>query len=233
MAWRGRWSEVSHTPGAASSSGTRDAAPGDDSGFGVDPNTMTQPEAGGALFDYLVSMKLGNRPMTAKAACAVAFLATKAGAVGGCTELAVNPQATGGRFSDHFGTVTGVQELMQSRLLDTIRIPSYDPAVVGPRAWRTYAANLVFDALAPGISAETNFKAKLKRSCEELGPLYADNSAAGPGRVPLALYQDGVSFMWDRKDGALGFWFINLVTQRRHLALVLRKRFMCHCGCSS
>ena len=47
----------------------------------------------------------------------------------------------------------------------------------------------------------------------------------------MALYQDGVAFQWDRQDGAVGFWVVNLVTGRRHLALVTRKSLKCRCGC--
>ena len=50
------------------------------------------------------------------------------------------------------------------------------------------------------------------------------------GHCPaLALYIDGVPY--SRHDGFLGFWVYNLITWKRHLAVVLRKSQMCACGC--
>ena len=45
----------------------------------------------------------------------------------------------------------------------------------------------------------------------------------------MALYVDGAPH--SQTDSVVGFWVINLVTQRRHLTAVLRKRNGCTCGC--
>ena len=47
--------------------------------------------------------------------------------------------------------------------------------------------------------------------------------------APLALYADAVPY--SQTDSALGFWLVNLVTQRRYLAVALKKRICCKCGC--
>ena len=56
--------------------------------------------------------------------------------------------------------------------------------------------------------------------------LYTDHEVvkAHPSKpvVPLGWYMDGVAFV--RRDSCLGFWLINLVSNRRHLLMVLRKR---------
>ena len=51
--------------------------------------------------------------------------------------------------------------------------------------------------------------------------------------MPYALYLDGVPFSLTRVgyDTVVGFWVINLVSQRRHLVTALRKSDMCKCGC--
>ena len=47
--------------------------------------------------------------------------------------------------------------------------------------------------------------------------------------VPLAVYFDGVQYQ--KKDSCIGFFLVNLVTERRHLVCELRKGHMCRCGC--
>jgi len=45
----------------------------------------------------------------------------------------------------------------------------------------------------------------------------------------LALYMDGAPFL--KRDSCTSLWVHNLVTNTRHLVLVLRKRELCKCGC--
>ena len=47
--------------------------------------------------------------------------------------------------------------------------------------------------------------------------------------VPIAIYMDGVPY--SLTDSVVGFWVVNLVTEARHLFMVVRKRFTCKCGC--
>ena len=46
---------------------------------------------------------------------------------------------------------------------------------------------------------------------------------------PIAIYIDGVPY--SHTDGVIGWWLINLITQRRYLISILRKRNFCRCGC--
>ena len=47
--------------------------------------------------------------------------------------------------------------------------------------------------------------------------------------LPVALYIDAVPYTLT--DSVIGFWMINVLTGRRHLFLILRKRMVCKCGC--
>ena len=47
--------------------------------------------------------------------------------------------------------------------------------------------------------------------------------------VPYAIYLDGLPY--SLCDSVLGVWLVNLVSQRRHLMTLLRKRLTCKCGC--
>ena len=46
---------------------------------------------------------------------------------------------------------------------------------------------------------------------------------------PIGIYIDGVPY--SLTDGVIGFWMINLITQKRYLISLLRKRNICKCGC--
>ena len=47
--------------------------------------------------------------------------------------------------------------------------------------------------------------------------------------LPLALYVDGVPY--SSTDSVIGIWMYNLVSERRHLLALLKKRNACRCGC--
>ena len=47
--------------------------------------------------------------------------------------------------------------------------------------------------------------------------------------LPVALYCEGIEFA--KRDGVLGFFATNLITEKRHLIGVFRRSSMCRCGC--
>ena len=47
--------------------------------------------------------------------------------------------------------------------------------------------------------------------------------------LPFAIYMDGVSY--SITDSVVAFWAYNLVTTRRHLICLARKKQVCKCGC--
>ena len=51
----------------------------------------------------------------------------------------------------------------------------------------------------------------------------------GPPVFPIVLYFDGVPY--SKTDSILGIWVYNEVSGRRHMAVILRKRNFCKCGC--
>ena len=235
--WRKRYVQhVQHVAVASTAdpSGHDEAEDDDRDLVDVDPALLTEKEASEVLRKYLISMKMSSRVFSARAVCTIAFLATKAGATGSIESLALNPRASGGRASEKFDNATGLADLMRDRTIDVISIPGHDRKSIG-RSTTSYATSLVYDTLASEIAETRNFDAMLADTLDNLGSVYADARVVREhpdvSFIPLALYQDGVAFQWDKKDGAMGFWFVNLVTGRRHLALVTRKRHKCQCGC--
>ena len=49
-------------------------------------------QAGNDLFNYIVAMYAGSRPMTAKDACIISWFAKEAGCEGGVCDLALHPK---------------------------------------------------------------------------------------------------------------------------------------------
>lgn len=230
MSWRARFEEGVRNAAASSSDALPPDAARDEPA--PDPVGLSQAAASSQLFDYIVTMKLANKPMTAKAACEIAYLACESGAQGDIEKLSVEPSKSPS-FSRHFDKAIGLLDCMEDQSLDSIAIPGHSRHF--GRVDLTYATNLVFESLGREVAALQSWKTLLDATYLDMGPLYTENPhvKANPGErfIPLALYQDGVAFQWDRKDGALGFWFINLATSRRHLAFVIRKRHLCDCGC--
>ena len=60
-------------------------------------------------------------------------------------------------------------------------------------------------------------------------PVVKATAATGSIVIPLVLYMDGISMT--RNDGILGLFLYSVVTRRRFLLTVLRKSFLCKCGC--
>ena len=47
--------------------------------------------------------------------------------------------------------------------------------------------------------------------------------------LPVAVFTDGVAY--SHTDSVLGVWEINMISQKRHVVALIRKRQMCKCGC--
>ena len=223
---------------------TRRYAPGDEGddlvaerhGEGSDADTDVEdlsPDACSvALFDMLVALKL-NGTISAKTACIISFWAKRAGVRGAGAALAMSPKNSGGKWSAHFDKVVGLDEAMANETY-AFDIPGHDRTTLGRTALNTHG-NLVYHKLSEEIADCRDFELQLRNASSdaEWGPKLRDHPTAnetteGPV-LPIGIYLDGVKFQ--NRDTALGMWLINLVTQRRHLLLCLRKKLMCRCGC--
>ena len=241
--WRSRYRDAMRRSLAASSGSSAttgpvasDAGMDDDDGDdpAISPDDLSAVEAGRELYEYLVEMKLSNRTFSARAVCTIAFLAKRAGACGGVELLAHNPADSNGNHARHFDRTVGLSDVLASERVDAIAVPAYRRGVLGG-CTQTYCATLAFESLEAEITEEPDFETKLDKTIASLGRCYSSHSwvRKNPGTkfVPLTLYLDSVAFQWDRKDGASGYWLVNLVTDKRHLLIVTRKRNACKCGC--
>ena len=193
---------------------------------------LTASRANDRLFDLLVSLKLVGK-LTARDVCGVAYLVKAAGLSGRVAELAL--PASRKDHSHHFDVVTGLAEEMGARHIDVIHVPCYRNSFVG-REYIQHSVLLAYDALSNEIASTMQFESKLRKVNESFGDVFWSHPLvqASPDSsqcVPIAVYQDGVTYSWDRRGGCTGTWNISSVTQKRHLVTVSPKRLKWRCGC--
>lgn len=147
--------------------------------------------------------------------------------------LALRPTQSGGNFSTHFDKVLGLDKELKKDYY-TIDMPMLQKFSLG-RVVAPCPVGLVYHDLKKEVEETPRFLDRVVElaKTEAWGQLLREHRLAqqhgARGIVPLGLYLDGVPFL--KRDSAIGFWFINLATTKRHLALVVRKRQTCRCSC--
>jgi hypothetical protein len=208
-------------------------APDSDVADSSDEESPLTPERSSEEFlNMLVSLKLSGK-VSAKTACLLSYWAAGGGLTGAGSQLALPPTRKGGAFSEHFDRVIGVDLGNRDELIE-LDIPGHERSTLGRTVLKCDAA-LIYHQLAESVASSRSLQSPshVAKECEKFGPMYHNHpvvQSEPPGAfLPLALYVDGVSFQ--KRDSAIGMWFVNLITDQRHLALVLRRRTLCRCGC--
>jgi hypothetical protein len=198
----------------------------------VDPDSLSQSECSRRFMDYLVDLKLRG-DLSAKAVCVLSFWAKRGGLVAPGNALALSPTRSGGAFSAHFDKVLGIDISMQQNWYN-ILVPGHSKHDVS-RSAQNVAVQLPHEAIASELAETPHIFRLLEASVGQQSwcKNYMDHPVVrmhGAGKVlPIGIYVDGVQYQ--RRNGTVAFWCINLVTQRRHLILALQKRDFCRCGC--
>ena len=103
------------------------------------------------------------------------------------------------------------------------------------RAEHTIHASAVHEELDADLRNDQSIELRLEEAIadRQLPPIYCDHPIVkdNPDKLvlPFNLFIDGVPY--SHTDGVIGFWLINVVTGRRYLFLVVRKKLLCECGC--
>jgi len=205
-----------------------------DSDEDTDLDELGPEECSQEFFDLVVALKLKG-DISAKTACTLAFWAKGAGMSGIGAVLAASPNQTGGNYSTHFDKAVGLDLADQgSRYMTPLLMPGHQRCQLG-RATISCDAALAYHMLAEELASKPamDSKAELPDADHSWTPAFTEHPLvqAKPSAniLPVALYLDGVAFQ--KRDTTLGFWLVNLRTNRRHLLLCLRRRQMCRCGC--
>ena len=223
MAARPSWDVETESEGDADSDSLSAGLSDDDAG-------LTPAEAAERLFEHLEDSFLsgGSR---AKTIAILAYFAHKAGVQGSIAKLAMAPGAIDSSYHRKVAKTVGLDGADER--LQIIKVPGY---------CRADRSRIVLDL--PVVPPHENFADEVVQNpclLEQVESAVADDEwsdvyarhpvveAAGPPVLPAALYVDGVPY--SNSDGVVGFWLYNLVSNVRHLCVVVRKRHLCQCGC--
>ena len=201
-----------------------------------DEREASPEEAAIELYNLLVDLKVRNAKFTATTACIISYWATLAGAGAAnpkceVRKLALAPgQSSTGRYSAHFDKVTGTN--LQHPDFCSLQLPLHSRAE-GIRQNQTITVTPPHLSIEREIRSVEDWNGQLASCVRTLPPCYADHpvtQAALPELcLPLAVFIDGVQYI--KRGSLIGFFVINMVTQRRHLFCTLRKTHICKCGC--
>ena len=190
-------------------------------------------QAGADMLKHMLTMYAQSR-MSAKDLCVLAHLQALAATPGANWSLyAVPPGQGSGNYQRHLDTVMPGPEALY--MVPTVCVTRSTTA----RATRNVATIAVHETIAAEINEEPAIKqraaAMVWPPCYHEHPLVIAAASAGrPPPIPLALYCDGVRYtapLAGRTGSIVGFWAVNLVTQKRHLLAAVRSADACRCGC--
>ena len=188
--------------------------------------------AGEKLVDTLLTL-LFSGVISAKAVCILCWVAYRAGCAGPVSVFKYNPKAQSGKFRRHIDTALGVDMMKMRKSAYHLDMPHYNKHNVS-RDIRPTPVQVLHEEIDKEMQNEHSIEEQIYLAVrdKEWSQLYADHpvvrESEGPV-LPLALYVDGVPFL--KHETLIGFWVYNLATAKRHLVSVIRKAWMCKCGC--
>ena len=192
----------------------------------------TGDEVGEAAGENLTQFLMGlhySGMLSAKSVCVACYYAARAGAKGPVDKFGFRPGAPSGHYSRHLDSVSGVRVDEEKKWRYSLDVPEhgkYDVTRTAHEVLVTVAHEALNEEVLNDPSIVEQVRLKTWPSLYHQNPIVRESSEPV---LPLALYLDGVPTT--KRDGCLGVWIYNLVTQRRHLLVVLRKSTMCRCGC--
>lgn len=197
---------------------------------------LPEGEAAADLFLEVLFSLMWSSGLSAKAVCTLCFWAHRAGAHQKVGKAGFNPSTRStGHFQRHLDSVLGVR--MRNDSWYTLKVPSRSKGWA-VRQVRATPVLLPHGELQAELEASGTYAAELQIAHDNgsLPPLFYNHPGRALGNhalerlyAPLGIFIDGVRTI--AGDAAIGFWLVNLITERRHLFAVLRKRCLCSCGC--
>ena len=180
----------------------------------------------------LCDLKMRGK-LSAKDVCNICWYCKLAGIGGAAAELAMRPDAPSGHYNRHLTNRLKLDTHVQTAC--TVSVPGHDKYALD-RTVHKIPGIPAHESLAAELEESPLLGAQLRRACadKEWNRAYFEHEVvrtAPPGCDvwPMAIYLDSVSFT--KRDGLLGWWAYNLVSEKRHLLITLRKTEMCQCGC--
>ena len=198
-------------------------------------------EAGQRLLRELLRMYATGAKMTATAMCGLAHAASTAGASGPVSEWGLPPGQSTGNYQRLIDRMTKQQLCGGALPCMTLTAPGH----LGPFKPRRSIA-LPVRAFHESLQAEVLRTPLAKRELawrlahKTMPPVWHSHpivmhAPRGELVIPIALYMDGVQYGGSagagRKRSFIVLSIVNLLTGKRHVGVLLRKRICCKCGC--
>ena len=171
------------------------------------------------------------RTLNARQYCNLMRLAAAAG-ITAASRHAFREGAPSGHYQRHLKDSLGI--IGDSDKLYKLDVPAFSRSDLGRSVHTLYCFNPA-ELLHDDLVANPTITTQLREHIEDraLPPCYYSNELVTQHLeelvLPLDLYIDAVPY--SHLDSAIGCWLINHITGQRYLFLVLRKRFLCQCGC--
>ena len=189
-----------------------------------------QMTAGAEFMRIMISLVL-SRALNNRQFCEVCFFAGRAG-VTEAVPYGMRPGCSSGNYSRRLDPLLGFKRANAS--LYELEAPGHSKNTLS-RVTISIPVIPPHEAFDDDVVGGASFRPKLAEMLDgPMPPTYTDHPAVQGAVedelvVPLALYADAVPY--SNTDSVLGFWVVNLVTEKRYLCAALRKRLCCKCGC--
>ena len=145
------WEQRAYAPAAEPPAGG-DVVEDDDDGDETDVESLSPEACSEEFLNMLVKLKLRG-DISATSACGLAFWAKGAGLIGRGADLALNPNRTGGHFSEHFDKVIGLDIAEEGdRHMCQLAVPGHERCTLGRTVIQT-AASLAHHLLAEEVAS--------------------------------------------------------------------------------
>ena len=197
----------------------------------IDPDELSPAEKEVEFVDMLLHLKSKGK-VSAEEACILAYWASRAGpsiSEGTTWDLGRKPGV--GHYSAHLDSVTQPEGMTENTSVRDC--PVYNK-FDGSRSTLGIHMGNAHELLAAEVESNPHLHDRLAEmhEREELPQSYYESPVVqkhGPKAFPCAVYLDGIAFT--KRDSVFALFVYNLVENRRHLIVAMRKSQFCRCGC--
>ena len=193
------------------------------------PNPEANPdkEVMGRRFRTWLLEKYKYKGMTADDVCTAAYLSSGAGAVG-VADLGVDPLAKGGNAARKITRALG----WNPDRLYWSKIPMWDKKS-HKRVFLDFPMHPVHESFSSHCQrAPDDFRFEALPEGQNLADVYYGHPvtlAHGDKSFPIGFFSDALPHT--KKDSVYCYYWSNIVTGKRHIICVLRKKDLCQCSC--
>jgi len=169
--------------------------------------------------------------LSAEKVCTLCYMAHLGGMDDRVGKFGLKPESSSGHYARKLDKLLGLPELKDSLYhLPVAGIRKFD----SQRATYSMPVLPIHELFDEECAQGPNMLFKLQEAKDEgsLPPNFDDHPVVqkhGGNCIPISLYFDSVAYT--QTDSVLGMWLQNMLTHKKSLFCVFRKRLTCRCGC--